>query len=151
MGGHGAMWLAMRHSDIWGNVGSMSGGLDILPFANKWKMKETLGEFENNEDVWKQHTVINLVDSLKPGQLKITFDCGVDDFFIDVNRNMHKALVDAKIPHDYTERRVDIPVHTGKTQYFTIFFSLTKHLHPTANETDIAQPYQFQKHRFSES
>lgn len=104
MGGHGAMWLAMRHSDIWGNVGSMSGGLDILPFANKWKMKETLGEFENNEDVWKRHTVINLVDSLKPGQLKITFDCGVDDFFIDVNRNMHKALVDAKIPHDYTER-----------------------------------------------
>ena len=104
MGGHGAMWLAIRHSNIWGNAGSMSGGLDIRPFSKKWKMDQALGPIENNAESWDKHTVINLVVSLIPGQLNVTIDCGVDDFFIDVNRNVHKKLVYAKIPHDYSER-----------------------------------------------
>lgn len=104
MGGHGAMWLAFRHSDIWGNAGSMSGGVDIRPFPDRWKMKDALGEKDKNPDVWEQHTVINLVPSLTPGQLNITFDCGIDDFFAEVNDNLHAELVKAKIPHDYTVR-----------------------------------------------
>lgn len=103
MGGHGALWLAIRHSDIWGNAGSMSGGLDIRPFASKWKMMQAIGPMDTNSKSWDNHTVINLVNSLKPGQLNLTIDCGVDDFFIEVNRDVHKALVNAKIPHDYTE------------------------------------------------
>ena len=34
MGGHGAMWNAIRNKDIFGAVGSTSGGLDIRPFPN---------------------------------------------------------------------------------------------------------------------
>ena len=34
MGGHGAMWNAIRHRDVFGAVGSTSGGLDIRPFPN---------------------------------------------------------------------------------------------------------------------
>lgn len=37
MGGHGAMWLAFRHKDLFGAVGSTSGGLDIRPFPNNWR------------------------------------------------------------------------------------------------------------------
>ena len=43
MGGHGAMWLAIRHKDVFGAAGSMSGGVDINPFPDKWEIKELLG------------------------------------------------------------------------------------------------------------
>lgn len=44
MGGHGALWNAIRHSDIFGAAGSMSGGVDIRPFPDNWEMKKQLGE-----------------------------------------------------------------------------------------------------------
>ena len=44
------------------------------------------------------------MDNLKNGELKIIFDCGLDDFFLEVNRNLHKKLMDRKIDHDYIER-----------------------------------------------
>ena len=104
MGGHGALWLAMRHSDLWHNAGAMSGGVDFRPFPNNWKIKERLGEKEKNPESWDSHTVIGLVPTLTPGQLNIIFDCGTDDFFYEVNNNLHAALSDAGIPHDYTSR-----------------------------------------------
>ena len=39
MGGHGGMWLSIRHQDILGGGGSMSGGLDIRPFPDSWNMR----------------------------------------------------------------------------------------------------------------
>jgi enterochelin esterase-like enzyme len=44
------------------------------------------------------------VPQLKPGQLNIIFDCGSEDFFAAVNAELHQALLDAKIPHDYISR-----------------------------------------------
>ena len=35
MGGHGAMWNAIRHKDMFGASGSTSGGMDIRPFPKK--------------------------------------------------------------------------------------------------------------------
>lgn len=104
MGGQGAMWLAMRHPDVWANVGSTSGGLDIRPFPDSWKMKLRLGTQAENPQAWEEHTPINLVKTLKPGQLNIIFDCGTDDFFCDVNNAMHAEMLAAGIPHDYISR-----------------------------------------------
>lgn len=104
MGGHGAYWLGMRHPDIWGNIGSMSGGVDIRPFEGRWKMAAALGPKEGNGQVWDDHTVITHVDLLKKNGQNLTFDCGVDDFFHQVNENFHKELVKAGVPHDYTSR-----------------------------------------------
>jgi len=104
MGGHGALWLAMRHPDVFGSAGSMSGGVDIRPFPKSWKMAGWLGSYDEHPERWEEHTVINLVASLKPGQLNITVDCGTDDFFAEVNRSLHRRLLEAGIPHDYTER-----------------------------------------------
>lgn len=104
MGGHGALWLAMRHPDIWQNAGAMSGGVDIRPFPDRWKMKQWIGTQDEHPDVWDSHTVINLVDKLQPDKINIVFDCGVDDFFFNVNTNLHHALLDRKIPHDFTAR-----------------------------------------------
>lgn len=105
MGGHGALRLAILHSDIWGNAGSTSGGVDFIPFSkDSWKIYEALGPYEENKDLWEHSTVQSLVPTLKPGQLNIIFDCGTEDFFAEVNENLHKELLKHKIPHDYISR-----------------------------------------------
>lgn len=104
MGGHGALYLAIKHKDIFGAAGSMSGGVDLRPFAENWGIKKYLGDYVSHKENWDKNVVVNLIDSLQNGDLKIIFDCGVNDFFIQVNRNLHQKLLDKKIDHDYTEK-----------------------------------------------
>lgn len=104
MGGHGALFLATRHLDLFGVAGSMSGGVDIRPFPTGWQLDKRLGSMAEHPGRWDSLTVINVVKSLKPGDLSIAFECGTSDFFLKVNRALHEQLTDAKIFHDYTER-----------------------------------------------
>ena len=101
MGGHGALWLAIRHSDVFAHAGASSGGVDIRPFPKSWGMHGLLGKQSENRERWDRHTVINLVDSLKPGQINIIFDCGTEDFFYKVNCSLDSALNARRIPHIY--------------------------------------------------
>jgi S-formylglutathione hydrolase FrmB len=104
MGGHGAFYLSFKHTDVWGAAGSMSGGLDIRPFPNNWDLNKRLGEYSKNKENWEENTVINMVYLLDGKNLKLIFDCGVDDFFYNANKRLHKKLIERNIPHDYTER-----------------------------------------------
>lgn len=104
MGGHGAMSLGLKHPEIYWQCGSMSGGLDIVPFPERWKIKERLGNYEENADLWSQHSVLTIAKNLESTDQRITFDCGVGDFFYEVNENLHKALLEKKIDHDYSSR-----------------------------------------------
>ncbi|MCX6205036.1 MAG: alpha/beta hydrolase family protein [Bacteroidetes bacterium] len=104
MGGHGGLYLSIRHTDIFGAGGSTSGGVDIRPFPNNWEIKKALGEYEKNQSLWDSNTVMTLVEGLKNNQLKIIVDCGLDDFFLKVNRSLHEKLQALKIDHDYIER-----------------------------------------------
>jgi S-formylglutathione hydrolase FrmB len=104
MGGHGALYLAFRHPDVFGNAGSMSGGVDIRPFPGNWNLNNALGTMETHPERWEAAAVVNLVKNIRPGQVNIYFDCGVDDFFAGVNDNLHRVLLEAGIPHDYVSR-----------------------------------------------
>jgi S-formylglutathione hydrolase FrmB len=104
MGGHGAMYLAIRHSDIFGAAGSTSGGVDFRAFPNRWDIKKALGEYESNKERWYEYTVMRQVELLKNNQLALIIDCGIDDFFMPVNRALHEKLLQLKIDHDYIER-----------------------------------------------
>jgi S-formylglutathione hydrolase FrmB len=104
MGGHGGLYLSIRHTDIFGAGGSTSGGVDIRPFPNNWEIKKALGDYDKNQTVWDENTVMTLVEGLKKNQLKIIVDCGLDDFFLKVNRSLHEKLQALKIDHDYIER-----------------------------------------------
>ncbi len=104
MGGHGAFLLGSRHPDIFGAVGSMSGGVDIRPFPNNWKIATILGPYDENPAAWDAVTAAANIDKIKAADLAITFDCGVDDFFAEVNNNLHSLLLEAGVPHDYTVR-----------------------------------------------
>ncbi len=110
MGGHGALYLAVRNKDVYSQAGSMAGGVDIRPFPNNWQIKQVLGDITTNKENWDANTVINLVDQLKNGELQLIIDCGLGDFFLEVNRNLHQKLMQLKIDHDYTERP---GVHNG--------------------------------------
>lgn len=102
MGGHGALWIAFRHQDAFGACGSMSGCADIRPFPNNWEISRRLGSFADNPKVWEEHTVINNLDSLRGVALAILIDCGVEDFFLDVNKELHASLLARQIDHDFT-------------------------------------------------
>ena len=104
MGGHGALYLAMRHQDIFGAAGSMSGGVDFTPFPEKWDIKKRLGSIDKYPDNWQKNTVIAQLDKVKPNALAIIIDCGTEDFFYQVNQNLHNEMTKRSIPHEYTTR-----------------------------------------------
>jgi len=104
MGGHGALYLAIRHRDLFGAAGATSGGVDFTPFPQNWGIKKDLGDYATHKENWENNTVIHAVDDLADGQLKLIIDCGVSDFFLPVNRSLHQKLLDKKIDHDYIER-----------------------------------------------
>ncbi|MDE1191212.1 MAG: alpha/beta hydrolase family protein [Arachidicoccus sp.] len=104
MGGHGAMYLAIKHKDFFGTCASMSGGVDFTPFPDNWEIAKHLGKYEDNKELWEQNTVNYWSGFLKDKELAISFECGTDDFFINVNRALHQKLLSLKITHDYAER-----------------------------------------------
>jgi S-formylglutathione hydrolase FrmB len=104
MGGHGALFLAFRHPDLYGAAVSFSGGVDLRPFPNNWDIAKRLGSLKDHPDRWKDYSVITLAENVTPGQQALSIDCGEEDFFITVNRNLHNLLLARKVPHDYAER-----------------------------------------------
>jgi S-formylglutathione hydrolase FrmB len=125
MGGHGALYLAIRHRKIYGAAGSTSGGVDLTPFPNNWEIKNVLGEMSSNSDAWKKNSVINLVNVLKDNELAIMIDCGLDDFFLDANCRLHKKLIELNISHDYIVRpgSHDADYWSNSIDYQLLFFN----------------------------
>ncbi len=104
MGGHGALFLAIRHQQLFGAAGSISGGVDIRPFPENWDMAKRLGNYAEQPDRWEKSTVINQLYLLKPNSLAMIIDCGTSDFFYEVNEALHRQLLYRNIPHDYITR-----------------------------------------------
>jgi S-formylglutathione hydrolase FrmB len=104
MGGHGALYLSFKHQDVFGAAGSMSGGVDFRPFSEKWDIKKRLGSIAEFPENWEKNTVVNMLGLVETNNLNLIIDCGVNDFFIDVNRELHKKMLVLKIKHDYIER-----------------------------------------------
>lgn len=114
MGGYGSLYLATRHPDLYCAAGSMSGALN--PDMSTWKLppdasknikaefENILGPYEQSPDGWAAYSVIAMADKMKTNGLKLVFDCGVDDFLIEPNRELHRRLVFNQTPHDYSER-----------------------------------------------
>ncbi|QMU27508.1 alpha/beta hydrolase [Adhaeribacter radiodurans] len=114
MGGHGSLYLATRHPDLYCAAGSMSGALD-LNSAN-WKITpefakqiepgftRILGPLGSKPDYYAANSVVYMTNKMKENDVKLIIDCGVDDFLIEPNRELHRRLVYEKVPHDYTER-----------------------------------------------
>lgn len=103
MGGHGALFLALRHSDLFGAAGSMSGGVDLKESKNRFDIMKRIGDTILQANNWLNMTIINLIENYANTGLKIFFDCGDQDIFIDGNRRLHQKMLQLKIPHIYEE------------------------------------------------
>ena len=104
MGGHGALYLSTRHPDLFCAAGSMSGAVDTTKLGFKEQFEQILGAKDATPDLYAANSVALMVDKMKANALPLIIDCGVDDFLITLNRDLHRRLVEAKVPHDYTER-----------------------------------------------
>lgn len=113
MGGHGALYLATRHPDLYCAAGSMSGALDLDPanwsisaeFAEQIKpgFERILGPLDAEPNHYAAHSVVNMVEKIRKNDVKLIIDCGVEDFLLEPNRELHRRLVYAKVPHVYME------------------------------------------------
>ena len=104
MGGHGALYLALKNQDVFGAAVSMSGGVDIRPFPNNWYLSKRLGPYPKAPENWESHTVINMLHLVTPNSLALIIDCGTGDFFYQVNKNLHEKMVERNIAHDFISR-----------------------------------------------
>ena len=128
MGGHGALFLAFRHPDVFWSCGSMSGCMDITQYPDSWHIKDRLGNRDDNLQRWRDHAVCNLVDQVKDSPLKpaqnIIFDDGLNDIFIKNNIALHEQLVEKGIDHDFTVRpgRHSWDYWVNSLDYHLLFF-----------------------------
>jgi S-formylglutathione hydrolase FrmB len=104
MGGHGALYLALKHPDVFGAAGSMSGGVDLRPFPDEWNIARRIGDAHSHSLNWQKMSVINMIDRKLPQPVAMMIECGTDDFFYPVNKQLHQKMLTLKIPHDYVER-----------------------------------------------
>jgi putative tributyrin esterase len=111
MGGHGALYLSARHPELFCAAGSMSGAVDMGTMLGREPndqviklMQPVFGDQSTNQNLYDQNAVIGMIDKIKANKLALIIDCGVDDFLIEPNRELHRRLVYSKVPHDYTER-----------------------------------------------
>ncbi len=112
MGGHGALYLAARHPNLFCAAGSMSGALDLTyaarastpdEAANRQKLfAPLLGPTGQTPDPYAANSVLTLLGQLRG--LPILLDCGTDDALLETNREVHRRLLYQRIPHTYTER-----------------------------------------------
>lgn len=101
MGGHGAFYLSFKHQDVYSIAGSMSGGVDLRPFPKKWDISKQLGTYADHPERWEKNSIINMTHLLTPNSLAIIFACGIDDFFYNVNVNLHEKFLLNNIPHTF--------------------------------------------------
>ncbi len=128
MGGHGALFLAFRHPDVFWSCGSMSGCMNISKFPDRWHIKDRLGDYESNMQRWDEHAVCNLIGQVKASTLEpaqnIIIDDGTKDIFYAHNMAMHEMLLEAGIDHDFTIRpgRHSWDYWVNSLDYHMLFF-----------------------------
>lgn len=103
MGGHGALYLALRHPELFSSAGSMSGGVDLRPFPENWGLPKLLGSIDEFPEHWAEHSVVEIAGSVSTSA-SFMFDCGLSDFFLEVNRDLHRVMNERGIHHSYLER-----------------------------------------------
>ncbi|MDE3253349.1 MAG: esterase family protein [Bacteroidota bacterium] len=104
MGGHGGLFLAFRHSDLFSACGSMSGALHVTVIKQKYDVEKRLGDTAINRKYWHDWSVLNVIDQYPKDSIAITMDCGTEDKVIAMNRAVHEKMLRLHIPHEYTER-----------------------------------------------
>lgn len=118
MGGHGSLLYTLKHPTLFTACAPLSAAVFLdeemsemnqkewdevfgLPFA-----KGASGEARLSEH-YRRNSALDLVkngDANALSGVKYYIDCGDDDFLIKGNMQLHAAMIDAKIPHEFRVR-----------------------------------------------
>jgi enterochelin esterase-like enzyme len=117
MGGHGSLLLAMHHPDLFGSCAALSAAvftdetvaaMDTANYNRRFAFLLGPGTGQDRlSPHWKRNSPITLAKSAPEAELKKVrywVDCGDDDFLSAGNANLHLALLDRRIPHEYRVR-----------------------------------------------
>lgn len=119
MGGFGALYIGIKHQDVFGNVASMSGGVNLEQYKYNWGINKVV------KANYSDYNIKDIAHMLLGTKSNILFDCGYDDFFISANRELHKKLLDLNVAHDYIERpgAHNWDYWKNSIKYHTLFFT----------------------------
>ncbi len=105
MGGHGAMYIGLRHPDVFKTVMSMSGALDLCaitrPRQGIWRINKLIGDMREFPEVWANHSAMNQINPKTAGKQNILFDCGESDSFFEMNVAFDKKMTKMKVKHTF--------------------------------------------------
>ncbi len=123
MGGHGGIFLGFRHADRFGACGSMSGAVDLSFSRNKYDITKRIGD--TLSQAANTFSAIAALDTPPQQALAVIVDCGLQDYFIQANRNLHEKMMKQGLPHDYIERpgKHDWNYWRNAVPYQMLFFS----------------------------
>jgi enterochelin esterase-like enzyme len=118
MGGYGTMVLATKHPDLFAAAAPLSGAfwsddeIANMP-AERWDGlfaslygKSAPGKGRLSEN-WYKNSILKIIETTPVDKLKTVkyyIDCGDDDFLIKGNMNLHAAMTDKAIPHEFRVR-----------------------------------------------
>lgn len=100
MGGHGALYLGLRHPGLFSAAGSIGAGIKVSQWGNNWGLDEAMGPADDRSEY----------DLFTPGMIKdlkgrshplVYMVCGTRDFFYPENRAAHQLLEAGGIAHQW--------------------------------------------------
>ncbi|MGF1922703.1 MAG: alpha/beta hydrolase [Bacteroidia bacterium] len=101
MGGHGALYLFIKHQELFKSAGSTSGGIKLSDGFGKYGLGALLGNPPADSNLWQKYSVTSLIDQLKGNKKPFIFDCGVDDFFYQSNNELKQKCDQLKLNATY--------------------------------------------------
>ena len=118
MGGHGACYLGIRHKDVFGVIGNIYGGVDLVPWEANWDIAKRLGPRNKYPERWAEYSVVNVAKSLKNGEVELISIVGTEDFFLGCNRQLHDLLSVNGVAHTYVEIRSTSTIQSVHGRFF---------------------------------
>ncbi len=104
MGGHGALYIAIKHPKVFSVAGSMSGLMDLNDRKKSYDISKRIGDMMNFATNLQNYSVINLIEKNTNSPVNIIFDCGSNDVFIESNRRLHQKMLQLKMVHVFIEK-----------------------------------------------
>ena len=130
MGGYGAIWLFLKHPDVFLSAGSTSGVVNLRYSAfKKTTLAYLLGDYSEENNLFDDYSPLNLLKNIAGTDKTIIFDCGTEDYLYIANKQFREKCDELKIWATYTAQP---GTHTGTywsksvLQHFRFFSEVIK-------------------------
>lgn len=111
MGGHGALWLFIRHPNLFRSAGSTSGVVNLRHSGfKKTTLASHLGAYSEDNEAFDRFSIIHNISKLTGSDKTFIFDCGTEDYLYKANKSLRDKCDEFKIKATYIAQP---GAHTG--------------------------------------